>query len=116
MSKFSSLVAVIPVADHAAATTWYASWLGRDADVIPMEGTAEWQITESAWIQVGETPAGFGPVTVVLGVEDLEAQLRTCRDRGVETSDIEDYGFIRTGGIQDPEGNTILFVQEMGES
>jgi hypothetical protein len=70
-SNLKSVVGVLPVVDHAAAVSWYQKWVGRAPDVEPMEGVAEWQLAENAWIQVIQVsadPEPAGKTTVVVGV------------------------------------------------
>ena len=68
-SNLASVVGVLPVADHAKAVEWYQKWIGRAPDVEPMEGIAEWQLVENAWIQVTVDPGSAGRSTVVVGVK-----------------------------------------------
>ena len=112
-SNLQNVVAVLPVADHAAAVAWYEKWIGRAADVVPMEGIAEWRIAENAWIQVSADPEPAGRTSVVIGVEDIDTQRSTCAAAGVTIGEVNDYGFIKTAEAVDPAGNKILFVQEM---
>jgi hypothetical protein len=111
-SNLTSVVGVLPVTDHAKAVTWYQRWIGRAPDVEPMEGIAEWQLAENAWIQVAVDPASAGGTTVVVGVTDIDAQRAACAAAEVEVGDVNDYGFVKTAEAVDPAGNKILFVQE----
>jgi len=113
-SNFTSVVGVLPVVDHAEAVAWYQKWLGRGPDVEPMEGVAEWQIAENAWIQVSVDPDPAGRSTVVVGVGDIDAQSASCAAAGVTVGEINDYGFIKTAEAVDPAGNKVLFIQETG--
>ena len=113
-SNLQNVVAVLPVVDHAAAMAWYEKWIGRAADVVPMEGIAEWRVAENAWIQVSAAdPEPAGKTSVVIGVADIDTQRSTCEAAGVTVGEVNDYGFIKTAAAVDPAGNTILFVQEM---
>lgn len=111
-----SVVGVVPVTDHAKAVTWYRKWIGRAPDVEPVEGVAEWQLVENAWIQVTLDPESAGRTTVVVGVEDLDAQRAACAAVDVAVGDVSDYGVVRTAEAVDPAGNKILFVQESQEA
>ena len=118
MSNLTSVVGVLLVTDHAAAVSWYEKWIGRGPDVEPMEGVAEWQLAENAWIQVGvdpENPDAAGKSTVVVGVADIDTQAKACSAAGVTVGDVNDYGFIKTAETVDPAGNKILFVQEVAD-
>jgi hypothetical protein len=89
-----------------------SEWIGRAPDVEPMEGVAEWQLVENAWIQVSVDPESAGHSTVVVGVKDIDAQRSAFAAVAVPVSDVNDYGFIKTAEAVDPAGNKIVFVQE----
>lgn len=112
MPKFKNVNAVLPVADHAAAVAWYKQWIGRDPDVEPTEGVAEWQIAENAWIQVAHDPESAGRTSVVIGVEDIESHVAGLTSEGMTVGDIQDYDFIKLSEVVDPDGNKINFVWE----
>jgi hypothetical protein len=111
-SNVVSVVGVLPVTDHAKAVTWYQKWIGRAPDVEPMEGIAEWQLAENAWIQVAVDPEAAGRTTVVVGVKDIDDQRSACAAAEVVVGGVNDYGFVKTAEAVDPAGNKILFVQE----
>jgi glyoxylase I family protein len=46
------VLAGIAVADFDSALSWYERLLGRPADDLPMDGSAEWHFTETGMIQV----------------------------------------------------------------
>jgi hypothetical protein len=112
-SNLKSVVGVLPVGDHAAAVSWYQKWIGRAPDVEPIEGVAEWQLAENAWIQVSADPEPAGNATVVVGVGDIDTQRTNCAAAGVTVGEVNDYGFIRTAEAVDPAGNKLMFIQEM---
>lgn len=114
-SNFSSVVSVLHVEDHAAAVEWYEKWIGREPDVTPDEGVAEWQLAENAWIQVSIAPdsALVGKSSVVCGVHDIELQRSACESAGVSVDETQDYGFIKLASSTDPAGNSVVFVQEV---
>ncbi|WP_142050997.1 VOC family protein [Pseudonocardia kunmingensis] len=114
-SNLVNVVGVLPVTDHAKAVAWYQKWVGRAPDVEPMEGIAEWQLAENAWIQVAVDPGSAGGTTVVVGVEDLDAQRSACAAVEVAVGEVSDHGFVKTAEAVDPAGNKILFVQESRE-
>ncbi|WP_211588889.1 VOC family protein [Allorhizocola rhizosphaerae] len=107
------MVGVLPVTDHETAVKWYQKWIGRGPDVEPMEGVAEWELAKNAWIQVSVDPDSAGRTTVVVGVEDIEAQRSACAAAGVDMGAVNDYGFVKTAEAVDPAGNKIMFVQEV---
>ena len=112
MPSFKNVNAVLPVADHAAAVAWYKQWIGRDPDLQPMEGVAEWQLADNAWIQVAHDPEAAGKTSVVIGVEDIDSHVASLASEGVTCGEIQDYDFIKLSDVVDPEGNKINFVWE----
>lgn len=112
--NITSVVAVLPVKDHAKAVAWYATLLGREADVVPDESVAEWQLAENAWVQVGADPEQAGGTTVVIGVRDLEAQRGFCVEAGVKLGETVEYPqIIKMAETRDPAGNRIVFVEDL---
>ncbi len=113
-NNFTSVVSVLHVNDFAEAVEWYAKWLGREPDVTPDEGIAEWKLVENAWIQVSVAPDSSlaGKSFVVCSVHDIEVQRAVCENAGVTPSETQDLGFIKLAQVSDPAGNTVMFVQE----
>ncbi len=114
-NNFTSVVSVLHVNDFDEAVKWYAKWLGRQPDITPYEGIAEWQLAENALIQVSiaPDPSLAGKSFVVCGVRNIEAQITVCQNAGVTASETQDLGFIKLAQVNDPAGNTVMFVQEM---
>ena len=113
----------LPVSDVDRAISFYADKLGftKDFDVQPTEGVRVVQLTP----QGSGCSVGFGagldvyagePGTVRgvhLVVEDLAATRAELVDRGVEVSEIHDFGGgVRGANFADPDGNTFE-LQEM---
>lgn len=115
-SNFANVVGVLPVTDHPEAVAWYEKWIGRGPDVKPMDGVAEWQLAENAWIQVAVDPAAAGRSSVVVGVRELARQCADCAAAGVEVGEVNDYGFLKLAEAVDPAGNKIIFVQEVQQA
>lgn len=113
-----NVVAVVPVDDHSRAVNWYAKLLGREADLVPMEEIAEWQLADNAWLQVGKDPERAGNTTVVIGVVDIQVQHSLCMKADVPLGEIVEYPeVIRMAETLDPDGNKVVFVQDIsGES
>lgn len=109
-----NVVAVVPVETHARATAWYARLLGREADLVPVEEVAEWQLAENAWLQVGTDPERAGNTTVVIGVVDIQVQHRLCTKADISIGEIVEYpDVIRMAETLDPDGNKVVFVQDI---
>jgi predicted enzyme related to lactoylglutathione lyase len=112
--NINSVIAVVPVKDQATAVDWYKKLLERDADIVPTEGVAEWQLADNAWLQVTADPGRAGSTTVIIGVNDLDAQLDSCSKAKVTLGDIIEYpDIVRMAEAVDPDGNKIAFVQDI---
>ena len=115
-SNINSVVAVVPVKDQNTAVEWYTKLLGRDADLVPVEGVAEWQLAENAWLQVSTDPERAGSTTVVIGVNDIDAQCRACASADVSYGEVVEYPeVVRMMEVIDPDGNKVTFVQDISE-
>lgn len=113
-SNITGVVAVLPVKDHARATAWYAKLLGREADLVPMEDIAEWQLDDNAWLQVTTESAQAGGTTVVVTVVDLQVQRDLCVKAGLSVGEIVEYPeVIKMAETSDEDGNKIVFVQDI---
>ena len=115
--NINSVISVIPVKDFELALEWYTKLFGRDPDVVPMEGIAEWKLVENAWIQVSIDSERAGSTTVVVGVNDVEVQCKYFSDANFPIGEIVEYPeIIKMAEIIDPEGNKISFVQDISNN
>ncbi len=57
----------IRVADQKEGQKWYRVLFNREADFIPHEGFAEWEILPGCWVQVAEGIPPFGSGSVRFG-------------------------------------------------
>ena len=112
-SPFTGVVAVVPTTDHAAAVAWYGTWIGRGPDVEPDAGVAEWNLAGGGWIQVAHDPEHAGHGTVVVTVADVDARRRACAAAGLQPGEVQDFGVVRLVELADPDGNAVVFVQEV---
>ena len=109
-----NLVSVISVKDQAKAEAWYKKLLGREADITPFEGVAEWKIAENAWLQVTTDPEKAGTSTVIFGVADITKQRKTCDDIGVNLGDtVEIPDLIKMAEVEDSDANKVVFIQDI---
>jgi predicted enzyme related to lactoylglutathione lyase len=112
--NLESVIAVVPVTDQVTAVTWYKKLLGRDADVVPIDGVAEWQLAEKVWLQVTTDPDNVGNTTVIISVNDIDAQCTACTEANVSLGEVVEYpGIVKMVDAIDPDGNKITFVQEL---
>lgn len=115
--NINSIISIVPVKDFEIALEWYSKLFARDPDVVPIEGIAEWQLVENAWIQVSIDPERAGNTTVVISVDDVELQCKFCLDANFSVAEIVEYPeIIKMTEIIDPDGNKISFVQDISNS
>ena len=116
-SNINSVIAVLPVKDQDTAVEWYKKLLGRDADIVPVEGVAEWQLAENAWIQVTTDPERAGSATAIIGVNDIDSQCTFCAAANVPHGEVIEYPeIIKMIEVIDPDGNKIAFVQDISNA
>lgn len=112
--NINSVISVLPVENFDEVLNWYQRLIGREADVIPMEGVAEWSILDNAWIQVATDPENSGRATVIIGVNEVEEQRKALWDADISVSETIEYpGIVKMIEVLDPDGNMISFVQDI---
>jgi catechol 2,3-dioxygenase-like lactoylglutathione lyase family enzyme len=111
----NDICAVVATDDYATARSWYSRVLGREPDLEPVEGVAaEWQITETAWLQLVVDPDRAGKSAVRFGVGDLADQVAALDALGIPTGQPIVIGdMVRVIDIADPDGNEVSFVEEI---
>jgi catechol 2,3-dioxygenase-like lactoylglutathione lyase family enzyme len=112
--KFNDIAAVVATRDYSAARSWYSRVIGREPDLEPIDGVAEWQITATAWLQLVEDAQRAGKSAVRIGVADLRAQIAELNGSGIaagEPTVIADM--VRVIDVADPDGNEVSFVEEI---
>lgn len=111
----SNVFAVIPVVDFESARAWYERLWGRPADRNPMDGLAEWQITEGGAIQMLRDSDRAGSAMLTVGVDDVDALITVLAERNLDVGAAQDTpGGFRITAITDPAGNIITLAQELG--
>jgi catechol 2,3-dioxygenase-like lactoylglutathione lyase family enzyme len=110
-----NVLAMVPTADFDTARAWYARVAGRPADRSPMNGCDEWQLVAGGAIQLYRDPdhAGYTQLTIV--VTDLDAQATTLAQRDLYLRGVSTVpsGRFRVGTLQDPDGNRLVFAQDL---
>ncbi len=116
-SNINSVIAVVSVRDQETAIEWYKRLFGRDADIVPVEGVAEWQLAENAWLQVTADPERAGGTTAIIGVNDIDIQCSACAAANVSHGEVVEYPeVIKMIEVIDPDGNKIAFVQDISST
>ena len=98
----------IPVANYAAARTWYEQFFGRPPNVVPKEAEAFWQVTTTGLIYIVADRERAGRGLVVIAVSDLERYLADLEARGLQIPPTASVGDEPMNVVfHDPDGNTI---------
>ena len=112
--KLNDVAAVVATGDYAGARSWYSRLIGRDPDLEPIDGVAEWQITATAWLQLVEDPDRAGKSAVRFGVDDLDAQIADLKDAGIATGEpVVIADMVKIVDIADVDGNEVSFVADI---
>lgn len=111
---FNDIAAVVATRDFASALSWYGRLIGREPDLEPTDNVAEWQITDTAWLQVIEDPERAGRSAVRLGVDDADAQLAELNAAGITLGELSVVAdMVKVVDVADPDGNEVSFVQDL---
>jgi catechol 2,3-dioxygenase-like lactoylglutathione lyase family enzyme len=104
------LYAGIPVADFAAAVSWYERLLGSPPTSLPHETEAVWELAEHRYLFVWQQSENVGHAQHLLFVDGLDALVGKIADRGLDPAKRETYsnGVCRIA-YRDPDGNEIAF-------
>lgn len=106
------VLAVVPVGDFEAAHAWYERLLGRPADNRPMDGLADWRVTEGGWVQVFRDADRAGTTLLNFAVDDLDEHIAGLSARGLDPGTIEAANKnVRLSAITDPDGNRVTFIE-----
>ncbi len=109
--QIQNVLAHVDVVDFDLGVAWYERLLGRGPDRRPMENLAEWQLTDTAGLQVYRRRTR-APATVVIAVDDdVDAVAREVGARGLALEvQHATTGRFDLGTITDPFGNVITFA------
>ncbi|WP_198961921.1 VOC family protein [Pseudonocardia sp. MH-G8] len=109
--RVTSVMAVVTVADFDAGLTWYERFFGRDPDRRPMDGLAEWRLTDTGVVQLLHDPDRAGRALLTIGVTDLDEEVARLAEREIASGDVVEGVIARIASISDAEGNTITLAQ-----
>lgn len=107
----ANVLAEWTVADFDGALAWCARLFGRTADRRPMDGLAEWQLTDTGGVQVFHSPNNAGTGLLTLSVDDLPRHHADLAARDLSVGDITIGEQARFATVTDPDGNTITFAE-----
>jgi catechol 2,3-dioxygenase-like lactoylglutathione lyase family enzyme len=104
------LFAGIPVADYAAALTWYERLLGYQPAFFPHDTEAVWELAEHRYLYIVQQPEHAGHARHTLFVEELDVLVAQIAQRGLDPVTRETYSNgVRKITYRDPDGNEIGF-------
>ena len=102
------LFAGIPVADYAAALSWYERLLGEVPTFFPNDTEAVWELAEHRYVYIVLRPEHAGHAMHTIFVDELDALVERLADRGLDPVARETYtGGVRKITYRDPDGNEI---------
>lgn len=104
---FTHLFAGVRVREIADARAWYERLLGSSPAFLPNDVEAVWAVGEHCWLYVLQDAAKAGSALVTIMVADLDGTAEAIRGRGIEPTELEDYGQARKYVFHDPDGNEI---------
>lgn len=109
--SIAHVLAVVPVSDIGTASAWYEQLLGCPPTNRPMEILAEWQVTDTGWVQVTQDAGRAGSGLLNVAVDDLDEHLQAVHDRGLAPGDVQTVTKgVQLSSLADPDGNTITFI------
>ena len=78
------LFAGIPVADYAAALSWYERLLGSAPTFFPHDTEAVWELASHRFVFIVQQPEHAGHAMHTIFVDDLDALVAQIADRGLD--------------------------------
>lgn len=89
---------------------WYEALFEAPPTRRPMDGLAEWHITDSAEVQLYQSPEKAGKSTLTIRVTALDAEHERLSARGLAPQPIESATNFFLMRLSDPDGNLVVLV------
>jgi len=105
-----TIFAHVSCSDLKTSEAWYAKLFGKSATRHPMERLAEWQLTESAELQLYEDKPHAGHSTLTLGVMPLGEERKRLAEAGLDPGPIETASHFYLLRMRDPDGNLVVLA------
>src|SRR2546425_4236960 len=80
-----------PVADYAAALTWYERLLGSPPTFFPHDTEAVWELAEHRYMYIVQRPEHAGHARHTLFVDDFDALGAQIAERGLHPAEQETH-------------------------
>jgi len=109
-------LAFAAVRDLDEAVRFYRTLLGREPDVRPMQGLAEWKFESGGWLQVNENQTLAGRSSVTLVETDMNERMNMLLETGIKPTSFVQGEAVSVVIIDDPDGNHIVFAQGKDEN
>lgn len=111
--EVEAVFAGVAVADFESSLPWYERLLDRPADERPIDGLAQWHVSQTALFQVLQEPERAGKSIVGLVVADLSAAVEALQAEGL-TPENEDRTSEKVlfAIFIDPEGNKVGLLEQ----
>ena len=102
-----TVLAGVTVANFESSLDWYERLLGRGPDQRPMDGLAQWRVSDTALFQVLEDPERAGGSVVGFTVADLAAEVTDSGTGHHAEHDERTSDRVLFETFIDPEGNKV---------
>lgn len=111
----TAALAFVATQDLTASRAWWENLLGREPDRVPMPSDVEWAFNGGSGIQLVDDARRAGSSSVTLVVDDVDAELAAVAERGiaVPAAQTTPSGQFRIAILDDPDGNTVMFAQDL---
>lgn len=109
-------LAFVAVRDISSGVRWYRMVLGRDPDVQPMRGLAEWNFKGGGWLQVNENTRLAGRSSVTLVETDIDERMIMLAKAGIKPKSFVKGERVSIITISDPDGNQVVFAHGKDEN
>ena len=115
MSDVESLYASMTVSDLTRSEEWYTAVFGGGPDARPMDGLLEWHFGDTTGFQVFEEPERSGASTMVVGVISLDEVVARLDDADITHDAKAAATFVAILPVTDPDGNRVVFTEDLPE-
>jgi hypothetical protein len=108
--SIETIFANVSCSDLLVSTAWYERLFGKAPTRRPMQGLVEWQLTESAEMQLHEAKEHAGHSTLTLGVMPIEPERERLVAAGLVPGPVEladDFFIVR---LRDPDRNLVVLA------
>ena len=111
-----NVLAFAAVRDIEAGIRWYKMVLGREPDISPMPGLAEWQFEAGGWLQVNENMQLAGRSSITLVETDMDERMKMLTMAGIKLKSFVNGVSVSIIAVTDPDGNQVVFAQGKDEN